>query len=61
MSILTNRIDKLVGRLAGGVMEQLKTDDQYAFLDDKVSNVQRTRVASEFCSTLVRLDSLKRG
>lgn len=59
MSIQTSRVNDVINHLLKGVMEQLKTSENEAFLEDKISNLTRTRVTAELLSTLVNLHNAK--
>jgi len=61
MSIQLERIDKITNQLLNGVTKGLNIKEDYAFLEDKVTNVVRTRVNAEFCSTLINLHKAKKG
>src|SRR5579863_9306648 len=48
-------VSDLISELLNGVMQQLKTSNGEVFVEDKVSNLTRTRIVAELCSTLVNL------
>lgn len=45
----------VIHQLLRGVMKNLIVNDEYALIEDKVTNVTRTRIAAELCSSLVKL------
>lgn len=49
------RINNLVNQLVKGVLRDLKTVNEHAYIEDRVSKIRRSRVNAEFCSTLVNL------
>lgn len=59
MSIPVDRINGIIDKLLKGIMLELKTEKDYAFVGDSVVNVVRSRVNAEVCSALVNLHNHK--
>lgn len=59
MDIRTGHVNDMINHLLKGVMQQLKTNGNEAFLEDKISNLTRTRLTAELLSTLVNLHNAK--
>jgi hypothetical protein len=55
MNDFRDKILRLNKQLIKGVYEYVSTNENHAFVDDKISGVIRTRVTAEFCSSLARL------
>jgi len=53
------KIDKITGVMVNSLLKNLTNEGEFAYLVDPVSNVIRSRVNAEFCSTLVTLHLCK--
>lgn len=61
MNEMTSKASQLTDRLLNGVMQKLKIIDNQAFIEDKVSNLTRSRLTAELLSTLVNLHNAGKG
>lgn len=52
---LMSQIIRITDILSKGLMREVVVDSEYAYLRDKVSGLDRTRVTAEFCTSLINL------
>ena len=60
MSNFEKQINNLNEKLVNGINEYVSVSDKYAFIEDSISKVIRTRVTAEFCVSLSRINNSKK-